>query len=84
MTEGVDWMAARRKAWATRKAELREREPGRVEQRRRELLERERVRARKSFDSGHIAWSTLPETRVLTGWHVDEQGCRARTVGNES
>lgn len=70
MTQSVDWMKARNKAWATR--------------RKRDIIERDRERTRKSFDSGHIAWSTLPETRVLTGWHIDSTGCRARTVGNES
>lgn len=29
----------------------------------------------------HTAMGHMPTARVLIAWHVDEQGCRARTVG---
>lgn len=50
------------------------------EARRRKLLWRHHGVKDGPKDAGSIGWSQ-PPTRVLTAWHVDETGCRARVVG---
>lgn len=59
------------------------------QERRRLVLERDRRRKRiakiemRNHESKSVAWNMLP-VKVLVPWHVDEWGCRARTVGNEA
>lgn len=56
----------------------------RLSHKQRALMElREKNRRAKLWDSGTTAWNMKPAA-VLVPWHTDEQGCRARTVGNES
>lgn len=62
-----DWSARRTRAY-------RERRRAAVEQRKREHLERIWRDVNTGFDR-------MPPTKVMVPWHVDETGCRARTVG---
>lgn len=56
-------------------------DPAEIERRKREYLDRQRG-GWERCDSGQHYKISVPVVRVLTDWHTDEHGCRARTVGN--